>query len=168
TCVRASHGGSDRRGDNLANAPGPLLPGAVRGASFHPRGPPLRRLTTLADPRRQRARAGAGGRTVSPKALDHPHRARARVAALPGRDRAQRGSRPRGCTVVDASSGRQCVRPASVAFGAKVNAMEVPSRGGETILMVEDDELVRTSVQSLIESLGYRVVSARNSRDAVE
>jgi CheY-like chemotaxis protein len=46
--------------------------------------------------------------------------------------------------------------------------MEVPSRGGETILMVEDDELVRTSVQSLIESLGYRVVSARNSRDALE
>ena len=38
--------------------------------------------------------------------------------------------------------------------------MEVPSHGDETILMVEDDELVRMSVQSLIESLGFRVVPA--------
>jgi CheY-like chemotaxis protein len=36
--------------------------------------------------------------------------------------------------------------------------MEVPSQSGETILMVEDDELVRMCVKSLIESLGYRVV----------
>jgi CheY-like chemotaxis protein len=46
--------------------------------------------------------------------------------------------------------------------------MEVPSDGGETILMVEDDELVRLSVKTLIESLGYRVVSARNGREALE
>jgi CheY-like chemotaxis protein len=46
--------------------------------------------------------------------------------------------------------------------------MEVPSHGDETILMVEDDELVRMSVQSLIESLGYRVVPARDGPDALE
>jgi CheY-like chemotaxis protein len=46
--------------------------------------------------------------------------------------------------------------------------MEVASQGGETILMVEDDELVRMSVESLIESLGYRVVPARNGLDALE
>src|SRR5262245_45743776 len=46
--------------------------------------------------------------------------------------------------------------------------MEVSSDGGETILMVEDDELVRVSVKALIESLGYRVVSARNGREALE
>jgi CheY-like chemotaxis protein len=44
--------------------------------------------------------------------------------------------------------------------------MEAPSHRDETILMVEDDELVRMSVQSLIESLGYRVVPARDGLDA--
>src|SRR5215470_11872776 len=46
--------------------------------------------------------------------------------------------------------------------------MEVPSSGGKTILVVEDDELVRPSVESLIESLGYRVLSAGNGPDALE
>jgi CheY-like chemotaxis protein len=46
--------------------------------------------------------------------------------------------------------------------------MEVPSDGGKTILMVEDDELVRTSVTSLIERLGYRVLSAHSGREALE
>lgn len=46
--------------------------------------------------------------------------------------------------------------------------MEVPAHGDETILMVEDDDLVRMSVQSLIESLGYRVVPARDGPDALE
>jgi CheY-like chemotaxis protein len=46
--------------------------------------------------------------------------------------------------------------------------MEVPAGGGQTILVVEDDELVRPSVETLIESLGYRVLSARNGPDALE
>jgi CheY-like chemotaxis protein len=46
--------------------------------------------------------------------------------------------------------------------------MEVPSDGGETILMVEDDELVRPAVKSLIENLGYRVLSASNGLEALE
>ena len=46
--------------------------------------------------------------------------------------------------------------------------MEVPSDGGEMILMVEDDDLVRMSVKVLIESLGYRVVPARNGLDALQ
>jgi CheY-like chemotaxis protein len=37
-----------------------------------------------------------------------------------------------------------------------------------TILMVEDDELVCMCVKSLIESLGFRVLSARNGLDALE
>src|SRR5437762_659197 len=53
-------------------------------------------------------------------------------------------------------------------LSSTVKAMEVPSHGDETILMVEDDELVRMSVQSLIESLGYRVVPARDGLDALE
>src|SRR5215813_2025891 len=50
----------------------------------------------------------------------------------------------------------------------KVKLMEVPAGGGQTILVVEDDELVRPSVESLIESLGYQVLSARNGPDALE
>lgn len=46
--------------------------------------------------------------------------------------------------------------------------MEVSSGSGETILMVEDDELVLMSVKGLIESLGYRVVSARNGLEALD
>jgi CheY-like chemotaxis protein len=46
--------------------------------------------------------------------------------------------------------------------------MEVPSDGGDTILMVEDDELVCMAVKSLIESLGYRVVLVDNGLDALE
>jgi YesN/AraC family two-component response regulator len=42
------------------------------------------------------------------------------------------------------------------------------SGGSETILIVEDDERVHTYVTSLIESLGYRVLSARNGLDALE
>jgi CheY-like chemotaxis protein len=46
--------------------------------------------------------------------------------------------------------------------------MEIPLDGGETILMVEDDDLVRMSVKALIESLGYRVVLACNGLDALQ
>ena len=46
--------------------------------------------------------------------------------------------------------------------------MEVPSGRNETILIVDDDELVLTFTQNLIESLGYRVLSASNGRDALE
>jgi CheY-like chemotaxis protein len=46
--------------------------------------------------------------------------------------------------------------------------MEEPPRGCETILVVEDDEFVLKVATSLIESLGYRVLSARNGVDALE
>jgi CheY-like chemotaxis protein len=44
--------------------------------------------------------------------------------------------------------------------------MKLPPGRGETILIVDDDDLVRPSAVSLIESLGYRVLSASN--DALE
>ena len=44
----------------------------------------------------------------------------------------------------------------------KVQAYGSSCGCGETILIVEDDELVRPSVESLIESLRYRVLSARD------
>jgi CheY-like chemotaxis protein len=60
----------------------------------------------------------------------------------------------------------QSFKPCAYLFEGE--AMEVPSQSGETILMVEDDELVRMCVKSLIESLGYRVVPACNGLDALE
>ncbi|TAN38448.1 MAG: PAS domain S-box protein [Verrucomicrobia bacterium] len=53
--------------------------------------------------------------------------------------------------------------PGGVAGGAA----SPRARGGdETILMVEDDELVRDLGVRLLSSLGYRVLPARNARDA--
>jgi CheY-like chemotaxis protein len=46
--------------------------------------------------------------------------------------------------------------------------MKLPPGRGETILIVDDDDLVRPSAVSLIESLGYRVLSAGNGHDALE
>jgi CheY-like chemotaxis protein len=51
---------------------------------------------------------------------------------------------------------------------AKTMVMEVPSGGGETILVVDDDELVLPAAKSLIEKLGYRVLTARNGPEALE
>lgn len=42
------------------------------------------------------------------------------------------------------------------------------ARGGESILVVEDDELVLEHVRSLLERLGYRVVTARNGEQALQ
>ena len=39
---------SEREAITIANAASPLLPGAVRGAQFHPRGPTLRDAKRLA------------------------------------------------------------------------------------------------------------------------
>ncbi len=42
------------------------------------------------------------------------------------------------------------------------------ARGGERILVVEDDELVLEHVRSLLERLGYRVVTARSGEQALQ
>jgi two-component system, cell cycle sensor histidine kinase and response regulator CckA len=42
------------------------------------------------------------------------------------------------------------------------------ARGNETILLVEDEEGLRTVTQTVLESLGYRVLSAANGQDALE
>jgi two-component system cell cycle sensor histidine kinase/response regulator CckA len=42
-----------------------------------------------------------------------------------------------------------------------------PAPGHETVLVVEDDGLVRTTVQSYLEALGYRVLCAANADEAL-
>ena len=48
------------------------------------------------------------------------------------------------------------------------NAMEVRPEGADTILIVDDDELVRKSAATLIARLGYRVLSAASDPEALE
>jgi PAS domain S-box-containing protein len=43
-----------------------------------------------------------------------------------------------------------------------------PEGGTETILMVEDDDMVRAFVEQQLASLGYRVIAARNGPEALE
>ena len=46
--------------------------------------------------------------------------------------------------------------------------MEVPSAGGETVLIVDDDELVLRAVVGMVENLGYRVLSANGGPAALD
>jgi len=46
-------------------------------------------------------------------------------------------------------------------------APETALRGSETILLVEDDEAVRRLARLILERAGYRIVEAKNPRDAV-
>jgi CheY-like chemotaxis protein len=46
--------------------------------------------------------------------------------------------------------------------------MEVRPEGAETILIVDDDDLVRTSAATMIASLGYKVLSAGSGPEALE
>jgi PAS domain S-box-containing protein len=43
-----------------------------------------------------------------------------------------------------------------------------PLRGSETILVVEDEEILRQLIKAALEMNGYKVLEARNARDAVE
>jgi CheY-like chemotaxis protein len=45
---------------------------------------------------------------------------------------------------------------------------EGQTRGAETILLVEDEEFVRKVTSEVLESAGYRLVSARSAADALE
>jgi len=46
--------------------------------------------------------------------------------------------------------------------------MEAAPQGAKTVLVVDDDELVRLSATTLIERLGYRVVPAGSGPEALE
>ena len=43
----------------------------------------------------------------------------------------------------------------------------LPLQGSETVLLVEDDELVRNQSQAILEGLGYQVIAAANGLDAL-
>jgi CheY-like chemotaxis protein len=51
---------------------------------------------------------------------------------------------------------------------AAPDASEEPARGSETILLVEDEGLVRELVREMLEVNGYTVLEASDSQEAVE
>ncbi|MEK7251479.1 MAG: response regulator, partial [Bacteroidota bacterium] len=53
-------------------------------------------------------------------------------------------------------------------FMAEEQKMPEVSGGSETILVVEDEELLLELVQSLLESIGYNILIAKNGKEAVE
>jgi len=55
----------------------------------------------------------------------------------------------------------------SVATSAAEDARP-PSRGAETVLLAEDDVIVRNMLRSVLESAGYTVIEARDGRAAVD
>jgi CheY-like chemotaxis protein len=52
--------------------------------------------------------------------------------------------------------------------GLRVADSVPPESGGETILMVDDDPLVRLTVESHLETLGYRPITASSAEEAIE
>jgi CheY-like chemotaxis protein len=56
----------------------------------------------------------------------------------------------------------------SVPAAARTESVQLPAaRSGETVLMVEDDDDVRNSTESLLRELGYAVLTARNGPEAL-
>jgi signal transduction histidine kinase/ActR/RegA family two-component response regulator len=52
--------------------------------------------------------------------------------------------------------------------GIAEEPLAMPVGKGETILLVEDDDSIRDAGQSVLESLGYRVLTAADGREALE
>jgi len=59
-------------------------------------------------------------------------------------------------------------RSTQAAASASVTAKGEIRRGSETILLVEDDELVRNYVEAQLRSFGYRTIAAANGPEALE
>jgi PAS domain S-box-containing protein len=59
-------------------------------------------------------------------------------------------------------------RSTQAAASSSVAAKGELQRGSETILLVEDDELVRTYVEAQLKSFGYRTIAAANGPDALD
>jgi PAS domain S-box-containing protein len=57
--------------------------------------------------------------------------------------------------------------PAQAAGVRPKTASDLPT-GGETILLVEDDPMVRGHTETQLVALGYRVISAENAHDAID
>jgi signal transduction histidine kinase len=61
----------------------------------------------------------------------------------------------------------RCGTEAAETNGADVRVRKAEPRGAETILIVEDDDLVRDVAVEIIEDLGYKVLAASNGAEAL-
>lgn len=78
-----------------------------------------------------------------------------------------------GAVVVDSTPGRGTVFHLYYPLSAQQPAVELDSsiplvKGSARILVVDDEELVRTTATALLEALGYSTLIAENGRKAVE
>ena len=60
-----------------------------------------------------------------------------------------------------------CVRGVSI-VEAPAAPVATPPRGTETILVVEDEDAVRSLARRILGARGYRIIEARNGRDALD
>lgn len=102
------------------------------------------------------------------------------LAAARGIVRGHRGA-PRVRSTVGAGSRFELMLPAAAAGGggghdrgergqdaAESASPEDPAPTGGTVLLVDDDPLVRSVAQRLLERLGYQVLTADDGREAIE
>jgi PAS domain S-box-containing protein len=82
-------------------------------------------------------------------------------------------SRHQGRIEVDSEPGKGTVfhvyLPACVGAGAsQTKSLNVDHQGRGTILMMDDEEIIRETLGEMLESVGYRVICQGNGRDAIE
>jgi CheY-like chemotaxis protein len=80
----------------------------------------------------------------------------------------QISSEPGQGTVVKLFFPRVAASQANVAPSARQPATPATPAGGETVLVVEDDEMVRAYVEGELKTLGYRVIVTPNAPAALE
>jgi PAS domain S-box-containing protein len=77
-----------------------------------------------------------------------------------------------GCIDVESEPGKgstfHVYLPASMESAAGISQAIVNHRGSGTILVMDDEDAVRTTVRAMLETLGYSVVCRNSGRDAVD
>jgi two-component system cell cycle sensor histidine kinase/response regulator CckA len=90
------------------------------------------------------------------------------LAAVQGAIRAHRGSISVSSRPGQGSNFRVLIPVGEPPKRERPAAARVPSRHSGTVLLVEDEELVRQSTAAMLSRLGYEVVTAANGREAIE
>ena len=138
-----------------------------------------RRAGPLRDARGQRHRPRHGRRDQAPASSSPSSRPRSRARAPGSASRPSTASSSRaaatssvdsepgsGTDVQDLPAARS--RPARRDRARRCASPRTRPRGSETILLVEDEEVVRNLVREILEGNGYTVLEARNGAEALE